>query len=92
MDLSPCRGDSGSDDPRIAALLFAAMTMAEASAADTPHVVVCRSRRSGSATFRGPFQSALAALASADIEERAEQSLGNSDLSFSVVRLFPPTL
>lgn len=58
---------------------------------DRPHVVICRSRRSGNVTLWGPYDDALAAATAAEHERAAEAWAGEvEDLVFSVAPLHLP--
>lgn len=78
------------DDPEVLARLFAAVMSAETEALESPHVVVRQDLATGGTTLNGPYESAVAALAAADRDERAERSRGEGDLGFGVIRLCPP--
>ncbi|NHA00866.1 hypothetical protein G5V59_15640 [Nocardioides sp. W3-2-3] len=90
MHLSRRIDEDWYDDPDVLARLFAAMMSAETEALDSPYVVVRRDRSTGRTLFNGPYESAIAALAAADRDERIESGRDGADLGFGVVRLCPP--
>lgn len=58
---------------------------------DMPHVVVTNIAGGALATYSGPYDSGLAALAVAEAERRADVAGGGSgDVHFSVAPLYPP--
>jgi hypothetical protein len=57
---------------------------------DLPHIVLCRDSRGVSASFSGPYPSAIEALVAADIEQQIEsESDGQEALTFHVAALYP---
>jgi hypothetical protein len=57
---------------------------------DLPHIVLCRDSRGVSASFSGPYASAVEALVAADIEQQIEsESDGQDALTFHVYALYP---
>lgn len=76
---------------RAAARLREHVIAALVAEVDQPHVVVCRSRRSGHVSLSGPYHDAKAAVCAAERERAAEACAGEAaDLVFTVTPLHPP--
>jgi hypothetical protein len=57
---------------------------------DLPHIVLCKDARGATASFSGPYPSAVEALVAADIEHQIESaSDGPEALTFHVAALYP---
>lgn len=57
---------------------------------DLPHIVLCRDSKGVTASFSGPYPSAVEALVAADLEHRIEAaSDGAEALTFQVAALYP---
>jgi hypothetical protein len=57
---------------------------------ELPHIVFTRSRDGSHATYSGPYESGILALAAADAEWRADRDRGGEeDLTFHVAALYP---
>lgn len=57
---------------------------------DLPHIVLCRDARGVTASFSGPYPSAIEALVAADLEYQIEsESDGAESLTFHVAALYP---
>ncbi|WP_447645247.1 hypothetical protein [Nocardioides zeae] len=69
-----------------------ALVYEEVACLRAPYVVLCTSRRHGPLTTSGPYPDALAALVAADHDRAhdAQNGVGDADLRFDVMRLFPP--
>ena len=75
------------DMERIARIMFSM----ESDEIDMPHLVVTNIAGCALATYSGPYDSGLAALAVAEAERRADVAAGGAgDVQFSVAPLYPP--
>ena len=57
---------------------------------DLPHIVLCRDSKGATASFSGPYPSAVEALVAADCEHRLESASDGVDaVTFQVAALYP---
>jgi hypothetical protein len=57
---------------------------------DLPHIVLCRDSKGATASFSGPYPSAVEALVAADCEHRLESASDGIDaVTFQVAALYP---
>jgi hypothetical protein len=57
---------------------------------DLPHIVLCKDARGTTASFSGPYPSAVEALVAAELEQRIEAEADGPDaLTFHVAALYP---
>jgi hypothetical protein len=58
---------------------------------DLPHIVLTRNAATGEATYSGPYQTGLGALAAAEAEWEVDRDAGGvGDITFHVAALYPP--
>lgn len=88
MSVEAWRDDS--DNAGVPAALGSFVVDMGVAEMDLPHIVLCKDRRGTTASFSGPYRSAIEALVAADLEQRIEAEADGSDsLTFHVAALYP---